>query len=60
MDSEYMGTSRVAEIWGRSQATIAKLCREGKIKGAEQDGPGRPWRIPVDTPNPFAKGTEER
>ena len=51
----YMGTSEAAEKWGRSQATISKACREGKIIGAEQDGPGKPWRIPADTPNPFIK-----
>ena len=51
----YMGTSEAAEKWGRPQATISKACRDGKIKGAEQDGKGKPWRIPTDTPNPFAK-----
>lgn len=54
----YMGTSEASEKWGRSQATISKACRDGKVKGAEQDGPGKPWRIPTDTPNPFnTKGT---
>lgn len=56
MGGNYMGTSEAAEKWGRSQATISKACRDGKIKGAEQDGIGKPWRIPVDTPNPFIKG----
>lgn len=51
----YMGTSEASEKWGRSQATISKACREGKVIGAEQDGPGKPWRIPADTPNPFIK-----
>lgn len=55
MSSEYMGSSKAAELWGCSQSTVAKFCREGKIAGAEQDVKGRPWRIPVDTPNPFAK-----
>ncbi|MCI8781591.1 MAG: helix-turn-helix domain-containing protein [Lachnospiraceae bacterium] len=52
----YMGTSEASEKWGCSQATISKLCREGKIKGAEQDGKGKPWRIPADTANPFKGG----
>lgn len=56
--ANYMGTSEAAEQWGRSQATITKACREGKVKGAEQDGPGKPWRIPADAPNPFVKGEE--
>ncbi len=50
--ADYMGTSKAAEKWGCSQAYVAKLCREGKIKGVEQGGKGKPWRIPVDTPNP--------
>lgn len=56
--SNYMGTSDASEKWGHSQAAISKLCREGKIKGAEQDGKGKPWRIPVDTPNPFIERKE--
>lgn len=52
---KYMGTSEAAEKWGCKQATVSKLCREDKIKGAEQDGKGKPWRIPADAPNPFAK-----
>lgn len=51
----YMGTSEASEKWGCKQATISKLCREGRIKGAEQDSKGKPWRIPADTPNPFSK-----
>ena len=53
MSDEYMGTSKAAELWNCQQDLISKLCREGKIKGAEQDGKGKPWRIPVNTPNPF-------
>lgn len=54
-----MGTSEASEKWGHSQAAISKACREGKIIGAEQDAPGKPWRIPVDTPNPFTKKRED-
>lgn len=53
--ADYMGTSKAAEVWGCSQAYVAKLCREGKIKGAEQDGKGKPWRIPIDAPKPVFK-----
>lgn len=52
---KFMGTSEASEKWGHLQAKISRACREGKIKGAEQDGYGKPWRIPVDTPNPFVK-----
>lgn len=53
---KYMGTAEAAEKWGRKQATVQKWCREkGKDKGTEQDGPGKPWRIPADMPNPFIK-----
>ncbi len=51
--TDFMGTSKAAELWGCSQATVSKLCREGKIEGVEQDGKGKPWRIPIDVPNPF-------
>lgn len=56
---KFMGTSEASEKWGHSQAAISKACREGKIIGAEQDAPGKPWRIPVDTPNPFTKKRED-
>lgn len=52
---KYMGTSEAAEKWGCPQSAISKACREGKVEGAEHDGPGKPWRIPVDAPNPFSK-----
>lgn len=57
---EYMGTSKAAELWGCSRDKVSKLCREGKIQGAEQDGKRKPWRIPVDTPNPFMHCEEEK
>lgn len=55
MKKNMMGTSEAAEKWGCSRDEVSKLCRMGKISGAEQDGKGKPWRIPVDTPNPFEK-----
>lgn len=42
---EMIGTKEASKRWGYSQSTISKWCRENKIPGAEQDGPGRPWRI---------------
>lgn len=44
-----VGTKEAAERLGLAQATVAKLCREGKIKGAEQDAKGSPWHIPEST-----------
>lgn len=55
---KYMGTSEAAEQWNCSRDEVSRLCRIGKIEGAEHDGPGKPWRIPADTPNPFIKHGE--
>lgn len=41
-----IGTKEAAERLGLKQNTVSKLCREGKIKGAEQDSKGSPWHIP--------------
>jgi hypothetical protein len=46
------GTSEFAKKWGVPQSTVAKWCRERKIPGVEQDGPGKPWRIPDDAKPP--------
>lgn len=51
----FMGTKEAAEKWGCTQATVAKWCRENKIKGAEQDAKGSPWRIPADTEKPSGR-----
>lgn len=50
---KFMGTSEAAEQWGCSRDEVSRLCRAGKIKGVEQDGKGKPWRIPSSTNNPF-------
>lgn len=55
-ENKYMGTSEAAKKWGLKPETVAKLCREGKIAGAEQDGKRQPWRIPINTSNPSKKG----
>ena len=55
---EYMGTSEAEKKWGLSKAYISKLCREGIIP-AEQDGQGKPWRIPVNTENPGKKRSKK-
>lgn len=52
MQKKYMDTREASERWGLSVSYISYLCRNGGIKGAEQDAKGRPWRIPVDAENP--------
>ena len=47
-----MGTKEAAKKWGVSQQTVAKWCREDRIKGATQDKPGSPWHIPKDAKKP--------
>lgn len=44
-----IGTKEAAERLGIKQDTVAKMCREGKIKGAEHDGKGSHWHIPEST-----------
>ena len=44
-----IGTKEAAERLGLKQATVAKMCREGRLGGAEQDSKGSPWHIPEAT-----------
>lgn len=50
---EYMGTKEASEKWGITANTISRWCREGKIKKAEHDAKGSPWRIPSDATPPI-------
>lgn len=43
--SNYIGTSKAAEILGFNQNYISTLCRKKVFKTAEQDAKGKPWRI---------------
>lgn len=52
---KYMGTKEAAEKWGVTQDCIARWCRTGKIKDAEQDAKGSPWRIPINAIKPETK-----
>lgn len=47
---EFMGPLQAEKKWGIPRDTIAKYCREGKIKSAEHDKVGSPWRISIDEP----------
>lgn len=44
--ADTMGTKEASELWGYSQATISKWCRDNLIDDATQDAPGSPWHIP--------------
>jgi len=50
--SEYIGTQEASKRWKVEQSTISRWCREGKIKGAEQDAKKSPWRIPKNAKRP--------
>ena len=52
---EYMGTKEASARWNIPQNSISQMCRAGKIKGAEQDKPKSPWRIPINTERPDYK-----
>lgn len=45
---EYLGTKEASKRLNVSISTLSRWCRQGKIKGAQQDAPGSPWRIPSD------------
>lgn len=47
-----LGVPAFAKKFNVSEETVRKWCREGKISGVEQDGKGRPWRIPDDAVPP--------
>ena len=49
MNMATIGTKEAAKRLELSQATVAKMCREGKLEGAEQDSKGCPWHIPEKT-----------
>ena len=51
--ADSIGTKEAAKLWGVTQATVSKWCREGKVKDAEQDAKGSPWRIPKDAKKPM-------
>ena len=53
--ADCIGSKEAASMWGVTQATVSKWCREGKIEGAEQDFKGSPWRIPKDSKRPYHK-----
>lgn len=47
---DYLTTKEVGEKWGVSQRRVAKLCSDGRIKGAILMG--KTWLVPVETEKP--------
>ena len=45
MEKEYVGPYEASQLTRLTQQTIRNRCRTHYYKTAEQDGPGRPWRI---------------
>lgn len=54
-----IGVPAFAEKYGVNPDTVRRWCREGKIS-AEQDGKGKPWRIPDDAVPPTRKTAKEK
>ena len=55
--SDSMGTREASKKWGVPQKTVQRWCREGRIKGADQDRERSPWHIPKDAVPPCAGKT---
>lgn len=45
--SNYLSTSRVAEIFGVQVSDVAYWCRAGHIKALPRARAGQPWKIPT-------------
>ena len=45
---QIVGTAAASQLLGLKQATVSKLCRQGKFPHAVQDKQGHPWHIPLD------------
>ena len=54
-NNSFMETKEASNLWGTSQNTITRWCREKRIKGVEQDDVGSPWRIPRNAIPPKRK-----
>jgi len=51
LDGVYAGNKEAAKKWEISDRRVRKLCLEGKIADAYQEG--KTWRIPFDAQNPL-------
>jgi fido (protein-threonine AMPylation protein) len=50
---KFLSVNDVCSLWGVSQQFVRRLCREGRIPGAQQTEDG--WLIPEDTDKPVRK-----
>lgn len=55
MDNKMIGVPDFAKKYGYAPETVRRWCRNGDIPDVEQDGEGKPWRIPGDAVPPTAK-----
>lgn len=55
VDNKMIGVPDFAKKYGYAAGTVRKWCRDGDIPGVEQDGEGKPWRIPSDAMPPTVK-----
>ena len=53
---DVLGTFAVAKILGMSRDRVSALCRKGAFPQARQDGQGRPWHIPKEDVENYARG----
>ena len=52
---KYLTVNDVCSLWGVSQQFVRRLCKEGRIPGAEQTDDG--WLIPEGTEIPIEQRT---
>lgn len=45
---QIVGTAAASQLLKVKQATVSKMCRQGKFPNATQDKEGHPWHIPLE------------
>lgn len=45
---QIVGTAVASQLLGVKQATVSKMCRQGRFPNASQDNQGHPWHIPLE------------
>lgn len=56
LKTTFISAAEFAEIHGKSQVSVRKLCTEGRIEGAYRTSAG--WLVPSDVPYPERKPRE--
>lgn len=54
-ENKMIGVPEFAKKYHLDDEKVRRWCRSGKLLGAEQDGKGKPWRIPIDAVPPQKK-----